>query len=100
MMPTHERVERFLYGLASDAPPPGACSALRGCWHALRGEWALAHDCVQAESNSDAWVHAALHREEGDLANAGYWYRRAGRSMAGGAARDEYLAIATELLAR
>ena len=44
-------------------------------------------------------MHAALHREEGDHANAGYWYRRAGRAAADGAARREYLAIATALLA-
>ena len=93
------RVQRFVDSLG-DAQPGGELSApLRGCWHALRGEWDAAHDAVQGDSDAESWVHAALHREEGDHANAGYWYRRAGRAAADGAARREYLAIATALLA-
>lgn len=92
------RMQTFLDGLADDAPPPGVSGPVRGCWHALRGEWDAAHDAVQGDSAADSWVHAALHREEGDHGNAGYWYRRAGRSPATGPARREYLEIAAELL--
>lgn len=65
---------------------------------ALRGEWELAHDAVQPETAECAWVHAALHREEGDRHNADYWYRQAGRTAPMATTRDEYLAIAAALL--
>ncbi len=89
----------FAASLGAATPPRGLSAAVRGCWHALRGEWAAAHDAVQPDDTACAWVHAALHREEGDHANAGYWYRLARRAPATGAPRDEYLAIAAALLA-
>ena len=94
------RMQSFLAALEGDAPPAGMSGPLRGCFHALRGEWDAAHDAVQGDSEDDAWVHAALQRDEGDHANAGYWYRRAGRAPATGAVRREYLEIAAELLRR
>ena len=90
----------FRRSLDAEVPPVGASAALRGCWHALRGEWEAAHDAVQPDDDDCAWVHAVLHREEGDHTNAGYWYRLAGRRAAVGAVRDEYLSIAAELLQR
>jgi hypothetical protein len=65
------------------APPADAHLAVQGLWHDARGDWDGAHQAVQRnEGNRDcAWVHAYLHRKEGDLGNAGYWYSRAGRSM-------------------
>ncbi|HVS54478.1 MAG TPA: hypothetical protein VHD62_19130 [Opitutaceae bacterium] len=64
------------------APPEGSSAALQALWHDARGEWDVAHACAPAEANRDgAWVHAYLHRKEGDLGNAGYWYARAGRKM-------------------
>lgn len=55
---------------------------LSALWHDARGDWAKAHDiCQQAKSQEGDWVHAYLHRKEGDFGNAGYWYARAGRPM-------------------
>lgn len=88
----------FVASLAGQSPPADAHAALRGVWHALRGEWDRAHDAVQPDGPECAWVHAVLHRDEGDLPNAAYWYGLAGRSAARGAVRDEYLAIAAVLL--
>ncbi|MBL8752412.1 MAG: hypothetical protein JNK15_03845 [Planctomycetes bacterium] len=90
----------FGRSLDGAAPSTGLPAALLGCWHALRGEWERAHDAVQPDDADCAWVHAALHREEGDQANAAYWYRVAARTPGTGPARDEYLAIAVALLAR
>jgi hypothetical protein len=46
------------------------------------GDWDAAHRIVQSYNSSDAcWIHAYLHRKEGDLGNAGYWYNRAEKSM-------------------
>ena len=53
--------------------------ALRALWFAGRGGWEQAHEIAQEdESREGAWVHAYLHRTEGDTSNANYWYRRAG----------------------
>jgi hypothetical protein len=79
-------------------PPADATPPLRALWHGLRGDWEAAHEIVQAEDDNDsAWIHAWLHRVEGDLANARYWYNRAGRAAADGETRAEGLAIAQAL---
>jgi len=64
-----------------------------------RGEWGRAHQRVAAVEDRDAcWVHAYLHRKEGDLGNAGYWYRRAGREPATNSLEEEWRGIAAALL--
>lgn len=64
------------------APPADASPAIQALWHDARGDWEKAHACVQDDAGRDAaWVHAYLHRKEGDVGNAGYWYARAGRTM-------------------
>lgn len=80
--------------------PPGAGSALDALWWAAHDDWGRAHACAQAgEGTPDAdWVHAYLHRAEGDLANAGYWYARAGRPQPTGSLDQEWHDIATALL--
>jgi hypothetical protein len=67
--------------LAAAAPPAGAGPALRALWHEAHGDWARAHACAQEDgSAAGSWVHAYLHRREGDAANARHWYTRAGRT--------------------
>ena len=67
------------------AIPPADPPALAALWHAHRGDWDRAHVLVQDAQGADAaWVHAHLHRLEGDEGNAGYWYHRAGRAVATG----------------
>ena len=62
--------------------PAGLSGAAVALWHDARGDWAAAHDAAQADkSKAGSWVHAYLHRKEGDAANAGYWYSLAGRRM-------------------
>lgn len=57
-------------------------AAVRALWYEGQGDWTTAHDQVQTDDSRDgAWVHAYLHRVEGDQFNAGYWYRRAGRMI-------------------
>jgi len=81
------------------AAPPAVHPNLQALWWQAKGDWDAAHEVVQERSDRDAeWIHAFLHRDEGDLGNAGYWYRRAGRPAANGDLRDEWRAIATELL--
>ena len=85
--------------LLRDDQPPAAGGLLRALWHGARGEWEAAHAIAQDDpSVAGAWVHAWLHRVEGDDANAAYWYRRAGRPVAAGPTDDEACAIAAALL--
>ena len=75
-----------------------ADSLLRALRLAESGDWNAAHEIVQDDPSPEAaWIHAHLHRVEGDLANAGYWYRRAGRSEAIGDLRSERRSIETAL---
>jgi hypothetical protein len=72
---------------------------LLALWFAGRGEWERAHEVAQEiEDRDGAWVHAHLHRQEGDAANASYWYRRAGRPVATAAIQAEWEAMVRELL--
>ena len=94
-------LDAFTRSIEHDAPPAGLPRPLQALWHDARGDWHAAHALAQADDDrAGAWVHAYLHRKEGDLANAGYWYRRAGRPVAGGPLDAEWRDIATDLLAR
>jgi len=89
----------FRSTLAGDDPPDLA-PVLRALWWAGKGDWEKAHAIVMKENGADAaWVHAHLHRVEGDLDNAGYWYRRAAKPVATGPLDAERDAIAAALLA-
>ncbi len=60
--------------------PAGLSPALQALWHDAADDWSKAHACVQDDdSREGAWVHAYLHRKEGDQGNARYWYSRANR---------------------
>jgi hypothetical protein len=81
------------------APPPGCGAALEALWLDGRGEWEAAHAKAQEDGGRDgAWVHAYLHRKEGDESNARYWYARAGRQPEKGDLGGEWLAISEALL--
>jgi hypothetical protein len=88
--------------LGRDAPPAGLARPVLALWHCGRGDWDAAHKLVQqAEGEPDHdWVHAHLHRVEGDLSNAGHWYRRAGRPASRGPLQAEWDEIAAALLAK
>lgn len=85
--------------LAAPTPPgPAVGEALQALWWAERGDWDRAHEHAQADNGADAaWVHAHLHRVEGDAENAAYWYARAGKPVAAGPLDAERQAIAAAL---
>lgn len=90
----------FRATLADATPPRGVARPLEALWHAARGQWDAAHKLAQmdeGEADHD-WVHAYLHRVEGDLGNAGYWYRRAKKPAATGSLDEEWARIAEALL--
>ncbi|MGE0222342.1 MAG: hypothetical protein AB7F35_03515 [Acetobacteraceae bacterium] len=90
---------RFRASLAQPSPPEGLSLALQTLWWDAKGDWDTAHACAQKdEGQTGSSVHAYLHRREGDLNNAGYWYRRAGRTPATVSLEEEWEALARELL--
>jgi len=91
--------DEFSTTLNGAAPPPGLCALLRALWLDGHGDFDGAHGIAQDVDTSDgARVHAYLHRKEGDLANAGYWYRRAGCPVATGSLDAEWEALVRRLL--
>ncbi len=87
--------------LTAAAPPQDAGLPLRALWWDAKGDWQRAHGCAQDDPGAaGALVHAYLHRKEGDLSNARYWYRRAGRPPHDGTLDAEWQALAEELLAK
>ncbi|MDA0788125.1 MAG: hypothetical protein O2780_01555 [Proteobacteria bacterium] len=79
--------------------PDGESQALQALWWEKKGDWDRAHKLLQASTPDNDWVHAYLHRVEGDLSNAGYWYRRAKRPVPEQSLAAEWQAIISELLA-
>ena len=93
------RASGFRTSLAAATPALGLDAPLAALWWAAKGQWDEAHKIVQDEETADAaWVHAYLHRVEGDLGNAGYWYRRAGKPVASGPVEAEWERIASAFL--
>jgi hypothetical protein len=89
----------FRASLAASSPPPSLSDALRALWLDARGDWDGAHDAAQAdEGGAGDWVHAYLHRKEGDAGNAAYWYRRAGKPVCRTSLGAEWEEIAEALL--
>ena len=84
---------------AASQPPADLGFALQALWWDAKGDWDKAHECAQVrDDDAGMSVHAYLHRKEGDLSNAGYWYRRCGRPPATVTLEQEWQALAVELL--
>jgi hypothetical protein len=85
--------------LGGKAPPAGLTAPLQALWWAAGGDWNRAHRLVQNDASAQAaWVHAYLHRIEGDLSNARYWYARAGKPPSSDPLDAEWEGIAATLL--
>jgi hypothetical protein len=89
----------FRASFAGDAPATDCALPLAGLWWVAKGDWDRAHRIVQDDASREAaWVHAYLHRVEGDLSNASYWYRQAGQPVAKDALDVEWERITSALL--
>ena len=92
-------LEEFRAALEEARPPEGCSAALVALWHDGKGDWEEAHRIAQSVDDEDgAWVHAYLHRKEGDSGNARHWYRRACRQFRDVAMHEEWDQIVTSLL--
>ena len=82
---------QFHQSLQFDTCPSDFSVLLQALWHDARGDWHAAHDLIDDLPGTDAaWVHAYLHRKEGDLGNADYWYRRANRQRPSHSLNEEW----------
>jgi len=92
-------VEQFRQSLQDSVPPAGLSLALTGLWWDAKDDWERAHESAQQDEGRDgAWVHAYLHRKEGDPGNAAYWYQRAGQPVCRESLETEWSQIAAGLL--
>ncbi|RRA49201.1 hypothetical protein [Acidipila sp. EB88] len=93
----------FSHSLQQPAPPAGLAPLVEALWWEAHGDWHRAHEIAQEietgpQARNAAWVHAFLHRSEGDAANAAYWYRRAGQPVASVPLEQERCSIVAALL--
>jgi hypothetical protein len=92
-------LSQFRASFRSASPPAGLGPPLLALWHDARGDWDKAHKCVDQSSDPRGmWVHAYLHRKEGDASNARYWYFRAVRTPSTASLDEEWATIASALL--
>ena len=92
-------LDEFRQSLIATEPPAGLTHALAGLWWDAKGDWKKAHESAQQDEGiGDSWVHAYLHRKEGDQGNAAYWYSRAGKPVCREPLDAEWLSIARVLL--
>ena len=88
------KADEFRASLALDSPPADVSVPLKALWWDAKGDWARAHGLVDSLETAEGMaVHAYLHRKEGNLGNAGYWYSRAGRKFHRLELDDEWAAL-------
>lgn len=93
-------LEDFQQSLSDPKPPTQFRGALLGLWWDAKGDWGRAHECAQDDtSKAGSWVHAYLHRKEGDGSNAAYWYTRAQQPVCREPLVSEWLSIVRAMLA-
>jgi hypothetical protein len=81
----------FNASLRQQQPPATLGPFLLALWYDAKGEWGKSHNIIQdLESTDAAWIHAYLHRKEGDDVNAEYWYKRAGRLVPTESLKEEW----------
>lgn len=92
-------LQDFKSTIAAGTEPARVSIALKAMWYDASGNWDRAHDIAQEIHGADgSWIHAYLHRKEGDQSNAAYWYQRAGRPVCRTSLDEEWDEIATALL--
>ena len=84
----------FKESLASPKAPSGTSIYLQALWEDGKGNWEQSHNLIQdLTDKTAAWIHAYLHRKEGDIWNADYWYSKAGRKRPAASLEEEWETI-------
>lgn len=80
-------------------PPEGVPDLLKALWYDGKEDWNASHDIAQdIHTKEGSWIHAYLHRKEGDLGNAAYWYSRAGKPVCKTSLKEEWEQLVNEFL--
>jgi len=98
--------DEFQRSLEAASPPRELSGRLQSLWYDAKGDWNRSHEIIQniedlpadRQGKTAAWIHAYLHRKEGDIGNADYWYRRADKKRPTVALNEEWGAIVKALL--
>ena len=89
----------FKESISANEPPARLSTYLHALWYDAKGDWKKAHELIQdLPDKKAAWIHAYLHRKEGDVWNADYWYRNAGRQRPALSLNEEWAQLATAFL--
>ena len=93
-------LEAFEQSIEQHRKPPAEISVyLQSLWYDAKGDWDKAHEMIQdVEDETSFWIHAYLHRKEGDSWNADYWYRKAGKAKPDASLKEEWKEISSILL--
>ena len=93
-------LDEFSDSITTNSSPESSLSLpLQALWWDAKGDWHQAHEVCQSAASIDGdWVHAYLHRKEGDLGNASYWYSRARKPVFQGSLEDEWKSLAQQFL--
>ena len=92
-------ITTFTKSLQSNEPPGNMSVYLQALWYDAKGDWDKAHQLIQdVEDKNASWIHAYLHRKEGDFFNSGYWYNRAGKSRPSVSLEKEWEEIVAALI--
>jgi hypothetical protein len=92
-------LSEFIRSTSEAKPPSGLSPALLALWHDKKGDWHASHEVAQEiKDSTGSWIHAYLHRKEGDSGNAAYWYRRANKPDSSASLDAEWEEIAADLL--
>jgi hypothetical protein len=91
--------EQFQQSLSQSSPPSSVSAHLKALWYDGKGDWEQSHNIIQDINDADAsWIHAYLHRKEGDIRNADYWYKRAGKKRPNISLNEEWKGIVKDIL--
>jgi len=83
--------DQFINSLQDREPPENISLLLRALWHDGKNDWESSHNIAQDISDRNgSWIHAYLHRREGDLSNAAYWYHKAGKNGPAVSLKEEW----------
>ena len=89
----------FRESLSGSIPPQNSSVYLNALWYDAKGDWDQAHNLIQdVEDKNASWIHAYLHRKEGDIINADYWYRRAGKKRSPFSLEKEWEELVSALI--
>ena len=92
-------VVSFKESITNNEPSQGISIYLKALWYDAKGDWNKSHELIQdVEDANAAWIHAYLHRKEGDISNADYWYRRAGKKRFSFSLEKEWEEITSGLI--